>query len=260
MDPHDFIAEVYRRMALRHAAEKHRPEWEEMQNDPMVVSAARQYAFCLPRDKDAYILDIGFGGGWFLAACLKLGYNSLSGADFNIQNKDNIRRWAPDRITLHEIRGNIGDFLGDKREKYDFIHMSHVIEHIPKYSLFWIVDALYWALRRGGTLLLRTPNMEGPCANSSLYVTLSHEYGFAGANLASLLDICGFDEIRFHTFREPSPTLKQRFGNALRWPTLKRNQLRNRLFGVNYGGQFSSELIVSGKRGDFPPYFDSRYK
>jgi len=42
---------------------------------------------------------------------------------------------------------------------------------VPKYSLLWVVDALYRALKRGGVLLLRTPNMEGPCATSSLYVT-----------------------------------------------------------------------------------------
>jgi 2-polyprenyl-3-methyl-5-hydroxy-6-metoxy-1,4-benzoquinol methylase len=37
--------------------------------------------------------------------------------------------------------------------------MSHVIEHIPKYSLLWVVDALYYALQPGGILMLRTPNM-----------------------------------------------------------------------------------------------------
>jgi hypothetical protein len=60
--------------------------------------------------------------------------------------------------------------------------------------------------------MLRTPNMEGPCADSSLYVTLAHEYGFSGGNLASLLDICGFDEIRFHLPSTPNPSLKQKAG------------------------------------------------
>jgi 2-polyprenyl-3-methyl-5-hydroxy-6-metoxy-1,4-benzoquinol methylase len=163
MDPHAFIVEVYRRMSLRHAAAKHRLDWSETQKD-----ATQHYASHLPADKSARILDIGFGTGWFLAACLKLGYRNLSGADFGITHKDYIRKWAPDRITLYEIADDIGEFLSDKKEHYDFIHMSHVIEHVPKYSLLWIVDALYWALKAGGRVLLRTPNMEGPCANSSL--------------------------------------------------------------------------------------------
>jgi len=260
MDPHAFIAEVYRRMAIRHVAEKRRPNWAETESDVTVVTAAHDYAPCLPADKSARILDIGFGGGWFLAACLKLGYSNLTGADFGIANKSYIRDWAPDRITLHEIHDNIGDFLSDKKEHFDFIHMSHVIEHVPKYSLFWIVDALYFALKREGKIILRTPNMEGPCANSCLYATLSHEYGFAGSNLMSLLDICGFDDVHVIEFHEHSTTLKQRLGNLVRWPILKQSQLRHRLFGVNHGKQFGMELIVTGTRGDWPPYFDHRYR
>jgi len=260
MDPHAFVAEVYRRMALRHTAERRQPNWTETEKDATVMAATHQYAPYLPADKTARILDIGFGTGWFLAACLKLGYRNLSGADFGITHKSYIRDWAPDRISLHEIQDNIGEFLSDKKERYDFIHLSHVIEHIPKYSLFWVTDALYWALKRGGSVLLRTPNMEGPSANSSLYVTLSHEYGFAGSNLVSLLDLCGFDDIRFIDFRAPSPTLKQHLGNLLRWPILKNSQLRHRLFGVNRGDQFGPELIVIGKRGDWPPFFDRRYQ
>jgi SAM-dependent methyltransferase len=156
-------------MSLRHAAEKRRPSWSETENGVVVAASTHHYAPYLRTDRDACILDIGFGGGWFLAACLKLGYRNLHGADFGIQHKSYIRDWSPDRITLHEIQDNVGNFLSDKKEQFDFIHLSHVIEHVPKYSLFWVVDALYWALKRGGTVLLRTPNMEGPCANSSLY-------------------------------------------------------------------------------------------
>jgi len=260
MDPNVFVAEVYRRMAARHAAQKSRPNWEQTQRDSTVRAATQQYAPHLPKDKNALILDIGFGEGWFLAACLNLGYSNLCGAEFGIAHKSYVRDWAPDRITLCEIRSDIGDFLRDKREQFDLIHMSHVIEHIPKYSLLWVVDALYFALKPGGSILLRTPNMEGPCANSSLFVTLAHEYGFAGSNLASLLDICGFDDVRFLRFSAPQSTLKQRVGQLLRWPYLKQNQWRHRLFGVNHGGQFGAELIITAQRGDFPPYFDPRYR
>lgn len=260
MEPHAFIAEVYRRMSLRHSAEVRRPSWSEIQKDATVNTAVQQYAPYLPSDKTARILDLGFGTGWFLAACLKLGYQNLAGADFGIAHKNYVRDWAPDRITLHEIHENIGEFLSDQREQYDFIHMSHVIEHVPKYSLLWLVDALYQSLKHGGMLLLRTPNMEGPCALSSYYVTLGHEYSFVGSNLVSLLEICGFDEVRLVQFKEHSPTLKQRLGNVLRWPILQENKLRHRLFGVNYGGQFGRELIATAKRGDWPPYFDRRYQ
>jgi hypothetical protein len=123
-----------------------------------------------------------------------------------------------------------------------------------------VVDALYRALKRGGVLLLRTPNMEGPCANSSFYVTLAHEYGFSSGNLESLLDICGFDEICFHKPLALESTFKQTIGRLMRWPFLKQSEVRHRLFGVNKHGHFDSELIVTAKRGDSPPLFDVRYR
>lgn len=260
MEPNAFVAELYRRMSLRNQATRQRAVWDDAKNDRQVQQIACESAGLLPPDKSAAILDIGFGAGKFLAACLTLGYSNLAGAEFGIANKAYVKEWAPSAIRLFEIETNIGDFLSTRREEFDFIHLSHVIEHIPKYSLLWITDALFWALKRGGTVLLRTPNMEGPCANSSFYVTLAHEYGFSGSNLYSLLHICGFDEIRFHRFPTSNPSLKQRAGSILRAPFLKFNQTKSRLFGVNYGGQFDSELIVSGTRGNATPLLNPKYK
>lgn len=260
MEPNAFVAEVYRRMMLRHQAELPKPDFQKIQNDPRVLLAKAEYADLLPSSKASPILDIGFGSGWFLAACLLLGYTNLFGAEFGIENKTHVATWTQEGIPLYEIENDIGSCLSGHTERYDFIHMSHVIEHIPKYSLLWTVDALYQALRPGGVLLLRTPNMEGPTPNSSLYVTLAHEYGFCGSNLRSLLDICGFDDVRFHDVSSPRPSIKQRIGTLLRWPFLQQNRFRHRLFGVNVGGQFGTELIATARRGDFQPLFSTKYR
>jgi SAM-dependent methyltransferase len=240
--------------------EPRRPTFSQVQNDPRVILAVAEYRALLPTNKEAAILDIGFGGGWFVAACLLLGYSNLSGADFGIENKAHVADWKKGSITLHDIESDIGTFLGTQPEAYDFIHMSHVIEHIPKYSLLWVVDALYQALKPGGMLLLRTPNMEGPTPNSSLYVTLAHEYGFCGSNLKSLLDICSFDEITFHDLRGTRPTIRQRVGFLLRWPYLQENRVRHRLFGVNVGSQLGTELVVTARRGELKPLFSTEFK
>lgn len=261
MEPNEFVAEVYRRMSLRYPAQHRRPSLQEVQSGQMVLQAVHEYRSLLPLDKNAPILDIGFGSGWFIAACLQLGYTNISGADFGITHKSFVREWAPGNVSLFEIERDIGDFLAARpSEQFEFIHMSHVIEHIPKYSLFWVVDAIFRALKKGGVLLLRTPNMEGPTPNSSLYVTLAHEYGFSGSNLKSLLGICGFDDVtvvRLPVFRQ---TLKQRIGDVMRWPVLQHSRAKHRLFGVNVGGEFGSELVMTGKRGDAEPFFDQKYR
>ncbi|MGA3104889.1 MAG: class I SAM-dependent methyltransferase [Terriglobales bacterium] len=247
-------------MSFRHAGSQPAISWEAMEKQNRVLQAVHELGGLLPPDKNAAILDLGFGQGWFLAACLKLGYKNLAGADFGIANKSYIQGWSEPPIQLYEIEDNIGDFLSDRADRYDFIHLSHVIEHIPKYSLLWVVDALYRALRPGGVLMLRTPNMEGPCANSSLYVTLAHEYGFCGSNLESLLDVCGFDEIRFHRPTTFHFQLKQRIGTMMRALYLSESEIRHRLFGVNAGGIYDSELIMTGKRGTMTPFFDPKYR
>jgi len=159
-----------------------------------------------------------------------------------------------------DIPNDIGEFLSDKQEQFEFIHMSHVIEHVPKYSLLWVVDSLCIGLcgaavpcccaRQTWKVRARIRRCTSPGARVRI----------RRSNLMSLLDICGFDDVRLLTFREQSPSLKQRAGNLLRWPILKLSQIRHRLFGVNQGAQFGSELIVIGKRGAFPPYFDRRFK
>jgi 2-polyprenyl-3-methyl-5-hydroxy-6-metoxy-1,4-benzoquinol methylase len=260
MEPNAFVAEVYRRMSLRHSTQQPKPTLAEIQSEPHVLQTVSQYAPLLPADKQSAILDIGFGGGWFLAACLELGYNNLSGAEFGIEHHRHIADWKNGSVTLHEIRSDVGSFLSDQPERYDFIHLSHVLEHIPKYSLLWTMDALYRALKPGGRLLVRTPNMEGPTSHSSLYVTLAHEYGFCGSNLQSLLDICCFDDIQFHDIVTPRPTIRQRIGAVLRWPYLQERRVRHRLFGVNVGSQFGTELIMSGRRGSLPTLFSTEYR
>lgn len=251
MEPNQFVAEVYRRMRLRSPASAF-----QLPAEARVDEVIREYEKFLPSDKSAPILDIGFGHGWFMLACLKLGYTNVHGADFGVDFKAALLTKG---AVLHEIKTNIGDFLADQPERYAFIHMSHVIEHIPKYSLLWVVDALFLALQRNGTLFLRTPNMEGPAANSAYYVTLAHEYGFAGSNLQSLLEICGFDDVAFHAPLPPS-SLKQKVGGILRSLFIFENRIRHRLFGANIGNRFNAELIVTAARKDFQPLFDPKYR
>lgn len=115
MDPNAFVAEVYRRMSLRHHADRPKPTYAEIEHDSRVLLAVFEYARLLPADKTAAILDLGFGGGWFIAACLKLGYSNLSGADFGISHKAYVRDWAKGRISLQEIESDIGTFLSAHR-------------------------------------------------------------------------------------------------------------------------------------------------
>jgi tRNA G46 methylase TrmB len=56
-------------MSLRHQAERLKPTFAAIENDSRVLLAVSEYSHLLPTHKTAAILDIGFGGGWFMAAC-----------------------------------------------------------------------------------------------------------------------------------------------------------------------------------------------
>jgi 2-polyprenyl-3-methyl-5-hydroxy-6-metoxy-1,4-benzoquinol methylase len=260
MEPQAFVAEVYRRMQQRAPGGAQPLSLDEMCLTPAVKSTIANYRDILPEDKGAPILDIGFGNGWFIAAALSMGYQNVYGAEYGVEQRRHIYNWSPFVKNLYEVESSIGDFLKDKPESFAFIHLSHVIEHVPKYHLLFVVDAVYRALKVGGTALLRTPNMEGPCALSCFYVTLGHEYGFTGSNLRSLLELCNFEDIWLGSFPQHSEGVRQWIGSWLRRRFLTWQFLKHRLFGVNQGGVFGQELVISGRRGDRPPLFHERFR
>src|SRR3984893_10864409 len=63
VDSHVFVAEVYRRMSLRHRAERRAPTWAEVKDNSQVLLAADQLRGLLPSGKQSAILDVGFGEG-----------------------------------------------------------------------------------------------------------------------------------------------------------------------------------------------------
>lgn len=259
MEPGRFIAEFYRRRDLRHPEEaaSYNQTWEQAKADPGAIQGTYAYRGLLPENKDAKILDVGFGNGIFMTACVMMGYTNIEGADFGASSRQGIKNWSPSIRAIHDIESDIGTFLSDKPETYDLIHLAHVIEHIPKYSLLYVLDGIYMALKPGGTLLMRTPNMDGPKPVSSRYVTVTHETGFTGAGMFELLLACNYDNIRFPTLGRPPLSLRQRVVAMGRAAIIAHNRLMHRMFGAyTIGGNYTEELIVTAQRLKRPSLFD----
>jgi len=163
---------------------------------------------------------------------------------------DQLRLWGIREF--HQVSCDLPASLGKQRERFDFIYAAHLIEHIPKYDLLENVDAMFYALRPGGVLVLETPNMLSPSAMASLFVTLGHEYGFTQSNLCSLLNICGFQKERAEPVLLPSVRLKWRLSNALRAIFLCAYRLRFRLFAFR-DTIIAGNIIVSAVRPDVDP-------
>ena len=112
MEPNVFVAEVYRRMALR-TAMRNATQVSTAPTAKRIAQVAAEYRAVLPPDKESAILDIGYGDGWFMAACRDLGYANISGADFGVDDKPYLKDWG---VKIYRIEKDIGKFLRDRRE------------------------------------------------------------------------------------------------------------------------------------------------
>ena len=261
MDPNEFIAEIYRRMDGEDTRYIDSMDPDIFVNNEATKLAIKQYENVLPKNKDIKILDVGFGGGQFTSACIHLGYQNIHCADFGAVHKLlKVRKEFPQIKGSYDIESTVGDFLADSNEKFDFIHLAHVIEHIPKHSLLYLVDSIYKSLHRDGIFFVRTPNMLGPISNYSLFCTLGHEYGFSEHNLSSLLTMCGFEDIELLHFPPYDQTLKQKSANILRKLFTFKDVLNHRLFNGDYPKEFGIELVLSGTKKDKPELFDIKFK
>ena len=82
MEPQAFVAEVYRRMQQRSSVANEPEDLPLMCSSPMVRQTVLNFRDLLPQDKNAPILDIGFGKGWFIASAITLGYQNIFGAEY----------------------------------------------------------------------------------------------------------------------------------------------------------------------------------
>ncbi|RPH02299.1 MAG: class I SAM-dependent methyltransferase [Candidatus Pelagibacter sp. TMED153] len=250
LNANEFLSELYSRLdAGNPLYNKGQIHIDNFKANEIANYYIHQYASILPSNKDIKILDIGVGEGWFASICYKLGYQHIELADFGCKLKfSEIKESLNEVKALHDVETSIKDMLQQDKfeDQYDFIHMSHVIEHIPKYDLIATMDALNNALRRQGQLFIRTPNLLGPIPFNSLYCTAGHEYGFVPSNLEQFFQISNFDNMKIHDLEIPPRGFSQKIGRVLRNLYMLNEKIKYRVFEGVYPKSVRPELIMSG--------------
>ncbi|MFH0754189.1 MAG: class I SAM-dependent methyltransferase [Candidatus Omnitrophota bacterium] len=150
-----------------------------------------QYGSLLPKNKQAHILDAGCGAGHFLYFLEKCGYVNFQGIDISPQQIEHCRAHVTSRVASADIY----DYLDGKICAYDFIVAHDILEHVPKDRVVVLTGKFFAALKPGGVLVVRVPNMSNPLSVHARYVDLTHELGFTERSLRQLLYLGGFRDI-----------------------------------------------------------------
>jgi len=138
------------------------------------------------------ILDLGCGNGDFMQFLRRNGFINVKGIDI-----------SPEQINIAISKGlntcvaDVFDFLKTKEDKFDAIVAIDFIEHFNKEEIINLFPFIHRSLKRGGRLILQTPNGQGLFPQQVIYGDFTHLTIFTPDSLRQILKIAGFDNIQF---------------------------------------------------------------
>ena len=148
----------------------------------------------LPADKKARILDIGCGWGTTLQAFKKIGFENLQGIDISASAIAHCKSQGLNVERIHTIIS----YCKKHRRKYDFILMSHVLEHIEKSEIIETLNVLRSrALEKEGCLCIMVPNAQSNTGCYWAYEDFTHSVLFTAGSLYFVLKSAGFTNVEF---------------------------------------------------------------
>lgn len=148
----------------------------------------------LPRDRNSAILDIGCGFGQMLKALKVEGYKNLTGIDISAEA---IESCSEQKLNVEKIV-SIANYCHNARKKYDFIVMSHVIEHIEKKEIIETLRSIRMQLlNEGGRIMIMTPNAQSNTGCYWAYEDFTHTTIFTAGSLFFVLKCAGFKQVDF---------------------------------------------------------------
>ena len=166
-------------------------EGDSQMHSALTKQVVETYVDPLNLAKDAHILDLGCGPGYFLDEMKSRGYTNVTGVTLSPGDK----KTCEDKG--HTVKGYDLSFLPQKDgyydESVDFIFIRQALEHSP-YPIFSLME-YNRILKQGSKMYIEVP---APDCDRKHEFNLNH-YSIMGHNqLAALLVRTGFDIVSFN--------------------------------------------------------------
>lgn len=137
-----------------------------------------------------HVLDIGCGRGEFLQVAAEAGARA-QGIDLDRESVELCRQKG-----LSAETADLFEFLPGLPDRFDLIFASQVIEHLPPERLPDMLRLCYQTLKRGGLLILETPNPECLAIFAThFYIDPTHTRPIPPALAAFYLEELGFGRV-----------------------------------------------------------------
>lgn len=150
------------------------------------------YLRYLPDARDARILAISCGPGYFVDLLVRKGYTNVIGIDS-----------SPEKVEYAKRRGldcraaRVFEFLRASPEPFDTIIAEQEINHLTKPEILAFLSTCYEKLTEGGILIVHSINGANPLTGSeSRAGNYDHYNSFTEYSLKQVVEYAGFEEVR----------------------------------------------------------------
>jgi 2-polyprenyl-3-methyl-5-hydroxy-6-metoxy-1,4-benzoquinol methylase len=134
------------------------------------------------------VLEIGSGGGEFSYLLTKKGFDVSA-----IEPNEGYGNYSKEQYGLN-VQIGFAQNLEFAAETFDFITMSHVLEHVDNPTT--MLEKLQTWLKPSGILALEVPNVEAVCQSPKSTFHTAHLFNFNVKTLALLAEKTGFSVVQ----------------------------------------------------------------
>jgi 2-polyprenyl-3-methyl-5-hydroxy-6-metoxy-1,4-benzoquinol methylase len=152
-------------------------------------------AYLIPilNNTELRVLDFGCGYGELLLALKRRGFTHIEGADINAIAIEHARDQG---LNVHDLVSS-DVFYAQKRGQFDYVVMSHVLEHFSKEAIIPQLRRIRELLADDGGLIVMVPNAQSHTGCYWAYEDFTHHTIFTAGSLFYVLKAAGFSFVEF---------------------------------------------------------------